>query len=63
VSSGDIPPVAKPVASDIVTKNCCSFASCSVVEYDPTPLLKADGGILKTCCVPRTGRISSRNGG
>ena len=37
--------MAKPVASDMVTKNCCSCASCSTVEYDPTPLLKAAAAV------------------
>ena len=47
VKTPEVPPEPKPVASDIVSKNCCPAASVSCVEKVPFPSLtsKAESGI------------------
>jgi hypothetical protein len=50
--SGDIPPVAKPVASDIATKNCNPRKNgrWGMLNF-PEPLLNAsEVDLLKTFC-------------
>ena len=54
VSRGVVPPELKPVASDIVNKNCEVACIWSSIEKDPDPLLNADVGIGKFCGVPKT---------
>lgn len=52
VSRGDVPPELKPVASDIVNKNCEVACIWSSIEKDPDRLLNADIGIWIFCGVP-----------
>ena len=54
VSRGVVPPELKPVASDIVNKNCEVACIWSGVEKDPDPFLNADIGIGIFCGVPKT---------
>ena len=54
VSRGVVPPELKPVASDIVNKNCEVACIWSSIEKDPAPLLNADVGIEILCGVPKT---------
>jgi hypothetical protein len=54
VSKGVVPPELKPVASDIVNKNCDVACIWSSIEKDPDPLLNADIGIGIFCGVPKT---------
>lgn len=54
VSRGVVPPESKPVASDIVNKNCEAACIWSSIEKDPDPLLNAEIGIEKFCGVPKT---------
>jgi hypothetical protein len=54
VSTGVVPPELKPVASDIVNKNCEVACIRSSIEKDPDPLLNADVGIEIFCGVPKT---------
>lgn len=54
VSRGVVPPELKPVASDIVNKNCEVACIWSSIEKDPDPLLNADVGIEIFCGVPKT---------
>jgi hypothetical protein len=54
VSRGVVPPELKPVASDIVNKNCEVAGIWSSIEKDPDPLLNADIGNEIFCGVPKT---------
>lgn len=54
VNRGVVPPELKPVASDIVNKNCVVAGSCSCIENNPAPLANADVGIEVFCGNPKT---------
>ena len=63
VSKGVVPPELKPVASDIVNKNCAVACIWSSIEKDPDPLLNAEVGIVIFCGVPKTYFCHEDNGG
>lgn len=56
----ELPPVANPVASDIVNKSLWPAAKGNVIEYDPVPSLKADEGMEMLRGVPKAWSIRQR---
>ena len=63
VSTGVVPPELKPVASDIVNRNCAAACIWSTIEKDPDPLLNAEVGIVIFCGAPKTYFCHEDNGG
>lgn len=52
VTSGDTPPDANPLASDIIARNLVPFAKGNWVENAPLPLLTLEAGTVTVRCVP-----------
>jgi hypothetical protein len=54
VRAADVPPVLKPVASDMDRRNCVPFPSGSWYWKDPLPFWKAEAGIETFLAVANT---------